>query len=102
MENSYRGVSLHQPGPVGGLKLKTDRLLLGSDNVSIGGSVKLRLLLQGDLSLDSVNLVLSDGSEVSLLLVKLLVDFSGPVGADLRTNIFTDRRKKINRRILPA
>ena len=95
-------MSLHQPGPVGGLELKTDRLLLGSDDVSVGGSVKLRLLLQGDLSLDSVNLILSDCSEVSLLLVKLLVDFSGPVRADLRTNICTDRRKKINRRILPA
>ena len=102
MENSYRGVSLHQPSPIGGLKLKTDSLLLGSDDVSVGGSVKLRLLLQGDLSLDSVNLVLSDGSKVSLLLVKLLVDFSGPVRADLRTNIFTYRRKRINRRISPA
>ena len=96
-------MSLHQPGPVGGLKLKTDRLLLSSDDVSVGGGVELRLLLQGNLSLDRVNLVLSDGSEISLLLVKLLVDFSGPVRADLRANIFIDsQRKKINGQILPA
>ena len=81
-------MSLHQPGPVAGLELQTDGLLLGGDDVSVGGSVELSLLLQGNAVLDRVNFVLSDGSKLSLLLVKILVDFSGPVRADLRVNIF--------------
>ena len=80
-------MSLHQPGPVASLQLQTDGLLLGGDDVSVGGSVELSLLLQSDGVLDRVNFVLSDGSKLSLLLVKLLVDLSGPVRSDLKATV---------------
>ena len=80
-------MSLHQPGPVAGLKLQTDGILLGGDDISVGGSVELSLLLQSDGVLDRVNFVLSDGSKLSLLLVKLLVDLSGPVRSDLKATV---------------
>ena len=85
-------MSLHQPGPVSSLKLEADSLLLCCDDVSVGGGVQLRLLLHGNGVLDHVNLALSDGLELSLLLVKLLVDFSGPVRANLRAKIFNCRQ----------
>ena len=80
-------MSLHQPGPVAGLELQTDGLLLGGDDVSVGGSVELSLLLQSDGVLNRVNFVLSDRSKLSLLLVKLLVDLSGPVRSDLKATV---------------
>ena len=85
-------MSLHQPGPVSSLKLEADSLLLCSDDVSVGGGVQLRLLLHGDGVLDHVNLALSDGLELCLFLVKLLVNFSSPVRANLRTKVLTYRQ----------
>ena len=87
-------MSLHQPGPVAGLKLQTDGILLGGDDISVGGSVELSLLLQSDGVLNRVDFVLSDGSKLRLLLVKILVDFSGPVRANLKANINKDRQNE--------
>ena len=81
----HLGVSLHQSSSVSSLELETNSLLLGRDDVRPGAGISLGRLFSSDGILARINLILSDRSQLSLLLIQLLVDHLGPAWSNLNT-----------------